>query len=523
MNGLPDALRALASSVQWVAWDSVNGRKVPKSAYGGNAKANDPTTWSTFEEAAEAARKNGYAGIGIELDNGLVGIDLDHCIEDGKLKPWAQEIVDAIGSYAEISPSGEGVHILALASTDKVGAVGRADHAKGIEVYNHGRYFTVTGDAINDVPLADSTEQVQELLQREFPTESNEESLKKAFGRLVRDQVARKANETVMHNVKRDRRSGVRFARVPMGFHTCDFCMMLASRGFVYWSRETAGEFSHYHSDCRCKVVPGRPEIRSYVKSGVHVTRGFDASVEGYDPDAYYRAYELAREVGGMQKEGLLAAAGDLARNPDADEMRRNAIQMRRAMRKRVKLWEGSPSDAMELFGETGSARVDSDLAEALTYLPEPWVEKLAQSGVRIVSVDETSTGRSQFDGSMTVEMLSEDSSELAVVHELVHAMDKFDSGFMKRDKVFFEERTSGKRKKPLARLMNDSRYSFDEHAYDVDKVYSYYAYKDYDGRAYETSSMGIQLLYGDPVGLRERDPELFAFAARQLMEGARR
>lgn len=289
MNGLPDALRSLASSVQWVAWDSVNGRKVPKSAYGGNAKANDPTTWSTFEEAAEAARKNGYAGIGIELDNGLIGIDLDHCMEDGKLKPWAQEIVDAIGSYAEISPSGDGVHILALASTDKVGAVGRADHTKGIEVYNHGRYFTVTGNAINDVPLSDSTEQVQELLKREFPSESNGESLKKAFGRLVRDQVARKANETVMHNVERDRRSGVRFARVPMGFHTCDFCMMLASRGFVYWSRQSAGEFSHYHSDCRCKVVPGRPEIRSYVKNGVHVTRGFDASVEGYDPDTYMR------------------------------------------------------------------------------------------------------------------------------------------------------------------------------------------------------------------------------------------
>lgn len=316
MNGLPDALKALASSVQWVAWDSVNGRKVPKSAYGGNAKSNDASTWSTFGEAAEAARKNGYAGIGIELDNGLVGIDLDHCMEEGKPKQWAQEIVDAIGSYAEISPSGEGVHILALASTDKVGAVGRADHTKGIEVYNHGRYFTVTGDAISDVPLSDSTEQVQELLQREFPTESNEDSLKKAFGRLVRDQVARKANEPVMHNVKRDRRSGVRFARVPMGFHTYDFCMMLASRGLVYWSRQSAGEFSHYHSDCRCKVVPGRPEIRSYVKNGVHVKRGFGASVEGYDPDAYYRAYELSREVGGMQKEGLLAAAGDLARDP---------------------------------------------------------------------------------------------------------------------------------------------------------------------------------------------------------------
>ena len=33
---------------------------------------------------------------------------------------------------------------------------------------------------------------------------------------------------------------------------------------------------------------------------------------------------------------------------------------------------------------------------------------------------------------------------------------------------------------------------------------------------------MGIQFLYADPVGLKERDTELFAFAMRQLLEGAR-
>ena len=32
---------------------------------------------------------------------------------------------------------------------------------------------------------------------------------------------------------------------------------------------------------------------------------------------------------------------------------------------------------------------------------------------------------------------------------------------------------------------------------------------------------MGIQFLYDDPVGLKERDLKLFAFAIRQLLEGA--
>ena len=47
------------------------------------------------------------------------------------------------------------------------------------------------------------------------------------------DQVARRANQTMRLNAKRD---GLRYARVPMGGETCSFCAMLASRGFVYKS-----------------------------------------------------------------------------------------------------------------------------------------------------------------------------------------------------------------------------------------------------------------------------------------------
>ena len=40
---------------------------------------------------------------------------------------------------------------------------------------------------------------------------------RRALGRLAKNQVARRANDTVMHNARRDRKRGVRFARVPMG------------------------------------------------------------------------------------------------------------------------------------------------------------------------------------------------------------------------------------------------------------------------------------------------------------------
>lgn len=67
---------------------------------------------------------------------------------------------------------------------------------------------------------------------------------------------------------------GVRFARVPSGGETCEYCMMLASRGFVYKSRADA--MGHYHANCRCAIVPG--------------TSG--TTVQGYDPDEIYRTWK---------------------------------------------------------------------------------------------------------------------------------------------------------------------------------------------------------------------------------------
>lgn len=66
-----------------------------------------------------------------------------------------------------------------------------------------------------------------------------------------------------------------RYARIPSGRETCRFCIMLASRGFVYGSGKAAGSGNHYHAKCDCRIVQGYA--------------GMD--VEGYDPDAYYRVW----------------------------------------------------------------------------------------------------------------------------------------------------------------------------------------------------------------------------------------
>ena len=84
---------------------------------------------------------------------------------------------------------------------------------------------------------------------------------------------------TVARNVAHDP-ARPRWARVPAGAHTCAFCAMLASRGFVYHSEDKAGRF---HDDCHCQIVP-------------EWGRG-PAHIEGYDPDAMHAMYEQARRA----------------------------------------------------------------------------------------------------------------------------------------------------------------------------------------------------------------------------------
>jgi putative DNA primase/helicase len=83
-------------------------------------------------------------------DDPYTGIDLDHCLEaeHGTIDAEAWTIAQRLKSYTEYSPSAVGLHTLARAKLPGVG------HKKPwIEMYDCGRYFTVTGQHIKDTPL----------------------------------------------------------------------------------------------------------------------------------------------------------------------------------------------------------------------------------------------------------------------------------------------------------------------------------------------------------------------------------
>ena len=104
---IPEELKRLP---QWVC----RKEKIPfNPVTGAPAKAGQPATWASFEDAVNALDGGSYDGIGFEFNNnGIVGIDLDHVIaEDGSLSAEAVKIVAMINSYTEYSPSGKGLHI----------------------------------------------------------------------------------------------------------------------------------------------------------------------------------------------------------------------------------------------------------------------------------------------------------------------------------------------------------------------------------------------------------------------------
>src|SRR5829696_7517591 len=165
---------------QWLCWRSVerNGKptKIPYSPLTGQrASSTTPGTWAGYEEAVRACKEHGYGGIGFVFtgEDDLCGVDLDGCLdpETGEIEGWAQEIIEELSSYTEISPSGTGVHILVRATLPA--ELGR--NRKGrFEAYDRDRYFTVTGKHLAGTPqnIEGRQEELRGVVGRVFGEES---------------------------------------------------------------------------------------------------------------------------------------------------------------------------------------------------------------------------------------------------------------------------------------------------------------------------------------------------------------
>ena len=179
----------------------------------------------------------------------------------------------------------------------------------------------------------------------------------RAVAMSVSDQVSRLANSTMMRNVGRDR---VRYARVPLGVETCDFCAMLASRGFVYRTAASAGEMSHWHRNCRCKVIPGMEgdfTVEGYSGEQYEALARADAEIDS-DPTLTPEQRDAARRA--LQEYD--AAESYTAYRGSGIAGRVKSSGQRRRARRGDALFASAEGDPERLARYVAGARSDSDL-----------------------------------------------------------------------------------------------------------------------------------------------------------------
>ncbi|MDE5768025.1 MAG: hypothetical protein K2H82_01425 [Oscillospiraceae bacterium] len=164
---IPKELKKLKN---WVCWQGVPNKdghitKVPINPNDGHkAESNNPETWADFDTAERVSRD--YAGIGFMFGgSGYFGVDLDDmddalkACENGDFDNIIGEFVNALDSYTEWSQSAKGIHIICKG---KLPPGGR--RKKPVEMYDSGRFFVMSGNAISDcVTIPDRTEEIKPL------------------------------------------------------------------------------------------------------------------------------------------------------------------------------------------------------------------------------------------------------------------------------------------------------------------------------------------------------------------------
>jgi len=134
------------------------------------ASCDDPDTWMIFEDALsllKSARK--YKGLSIALSpeppqegkSTLIGVDLDKAVLiDGAINPDKLKEIKSFNTYAELSPTVEEDGLRAFCYGNF--PLDEGVHAGNTEIYQYGKFLTITGHKLNNAP--DTIEEAQEAI-----------------------------------------------------------------------------------------------------------------------------------------------------------------------------------------------------------------------------------------------------------------------------------------------------------------------------------------------------------------------
>ena len=115
-----------------------------------------------------------YNGYGFMVSDGIVFIDVDHCVSiNGNIDERGKDILSAFPlSYAEISQSGQGIHILTRGTIPR----GFNNRTCGVEMYSFGRFCAYTGNAIQALEPTEEQEGIDYVFNK-YSTHSRESKM----------------------------------------------------------------------------------------------------------------------------------------------------------------------------------------------------------------------------------------------------------------------------------------------------------------------------------------------------------
>ena len=169
-QNIPEVMQ---NNALWCVWKMHTEKgKIPFSPVSGApSQSNNSSTFADFDAAIAAYRTGNYNGLGIGIFNGFAAIDIDHCISDGQLSDIAKDIIDTMGSYTEISPSGTGIRIIFTVENFKYNTERYYIHnqKRGLEIYVSGatnKFVTITGNVFKDAPVKNGNSTLPVVLEK---------------------------------------------------------------------------------------------------------------------------------------------------------------------------------------------------------------------------------------------------------------------------------------------------------------------------------------------------------------------
>lgn len=160
----------------WLCWrlepfaGEAKARKVPyypsgERRHGVQGSPNDVAKLTTFAVARAEAMKRGMEGVGFAhtTSAGVVTLDFDNCVTDGKVRQDVFELVNM--TYAEFSPSGNGIHAIFFGDPEilKNHKVGTQGDDFAVEAFSSAGFTTFTGRILDHVDVLGYEDKVAPL------------------------------------------------------------------------------------------------------------------------------------------------------------------------------------------------------------------------------------------------------------------------------------------------------------------------------------------------------------------------